>query len=275
MGRNFPTIVLTGLMMIVSVAVAEDPDPSDDKRSLAEKRLEVMATTMTAVRIRSADPEVPKQLHANSLFRYDDETRGYVDGTVWKLGETGRPLAMITSELHPNYGNLGPRMVFDFLSLTDKPFAVVSDNVPGWSPSASAVEMKQLTGAPPPAASPAKRLTQLKEQSRRFSGTQDVEELLTTLVDLRLMPREIDRYSPAIDERADGAIFLFANGRNPAVVLLIETDGKEWQYGLGRLTLPSILKMRLDDEVVWSQPRNPSYSMSTPYAATNVAAKFP
>lgn len=273
MSRTLAGLVLCGL---VSVAIAEDSEPTDDKRSLAEQRLEVMSTAMTAVSIRSSDPEVPKQLHPNSLFRYDDETRGYVDGTVWKLGDKGRPLAIITSELHPNYSDLGPRMVFDFLSITDKPFEVVANTVPRWAPSAPAVEMKPLPGAPVPAATAAKRLTQLKEQARRFSGTQDVEELTRTLVNLRLMPREIERYTPTGNEQADGAVFLFANGRNPAVVLLIETDGSEWQYGLGRLSLPSTLTMWLDDEMVWSAPRNPTvYGTSMGYWAANVAAQFP
>jgi hypothetical protein len=268
-------VVIVGALAVVAGA----DEPEADKRSLAERRLEVMESAMKSVSIRSIAPEVPRQMHPNSLFRYDDETRGYVDGTVWKLGDTGRPLAIITSELHPNYvdggTNRGPSMVFDFLSITDKPFEVVADTVPRWAPSASAVEMKPLPGAPAPAATAAKRLTQLKEQSRRFAGSQEVEELTTTLVELRLIPREIDRYSPVKDELADGAMFLFANGRNPAVVLMIETDGKEWQYGLGRLSLPSILKMRLDDEIVWTQPRYPSRGSSMSYWATNVPAKVP
>jgi hypothetical protein len=153
---------------------------------------------------------------------------------------------------------------------------VVAKTVPRWAPTAPAVEMKPLPGAPAPAVTAAKRLTQLKEQARRFSGTQDVEELTRTLVNLRLIPREIERYTPAGNEQADGAVFLFANGRNPSVVLLIETDGKEWLYGMGRLSLPSTLTMRLDDELVWTAPRNPSvYGMSMGYWAANVASQFP
>jgi hypothetical protein len=234
-----------------------------------------MASRIRGIAISSPDPEIPKQMHPHSLFRYDDETRGYVDGTVWKLGDSGRPLAIITAELHPNYLNDGPRVVYDFLSLTDSPFTVQSTQVPRWSPSSSAVEMKPLPGSPEPAATAARRLTQLKKQARRFSGTQEIDELTTTSVNLRMMPREIDRYTPAGGERADGAIFLYANGRNPAVVLVLETDGTDWRYGLGRLSLPSELRMRLDDQLVWSQSRNPAYSLSTGYAAANVPAKFP
>jgi hypothetical protein len=122
-------------------------------------------------------------------------------------------------------------------------------------------------------------LTQLKEQARRFSGTQEVQELQEqekTFVHLRLLPREIDRYSPGPHELADGALFLFANGRNPALMLIVETDGKEWRYGIGRLSMPSTLEMRLDDTAVWTQPRIPSSpGWSEPYNASNSPAEFP
>jgi hypothetical protein len=136
--------------------------------------------------------------------------------------------------------------------------------------------MMPLPKAPVPSPVAARRLTQLKEQARRFSGTQEVDELEKTFVHLRLMPREIDRYVPVSHELADGAIFLFANGRNPALLVLIESDGKEWQYGIGRLSMPSTLEMKLDNAVVWSQPRIPSSpGWSEPYNASNSPAEFP
>jgi hypothetical protein len=135
--------------------------------------------------------------------------------------------------------------------------------------------MMPLPKAPVPSPVAARRLTQLKEQARRFSGTQEVAELEKTFVHLRLMPREIDRYVPTSHEMADGAIFLFANGRNPALLLVVETDGKEWQYGIGRLSMPSTLEMKLEDAVVWSQPRIPPSDWSQPYTASNSPAEFP
>ena len=91
-----------------------------------------------------------------------------------------------------------------------------------------------------------------------------------------MLPREIERYSPGPEQLSDGAIFLFANGRNPALLLVVETDGKDWKYGIGRLSMPSTLEMRLDDLVVWSAPRIPSSpGWSEPYNASNSPATFP
>lgn len=253
----------------------EDAGNQPDKGDVARKRLEIMASRIESLAVSSTDPNVPQRMESTPLFRYDDETRGYVDGTIWRLGEKGRPLAVVTAELHPRYLGGGSRVIYDFLSLTDCSFTARSADVAGWSPSGSAVALQPLAGAPPPAAEAAKRLTQLKRQARRFSGTQVVQELDKTSVQLRLLPREIDRYSPAAHELADGAIFLLVNGRNPALLLVVETDGEAWQYGVGRLSSPSTLKVQLDDVLVWSQPPFASFGWSQPYTASNSAAEFP
>ncbi len=259
-----------------SLARAEEADAKPpDKRDVARQRMEVMASRIESLAVSSTDPQFPKRMQSTPLFRYDDETRGYVDGTIWRLGESGRPLAVVTAELHPRYLGGDSRVIYDFLSLTDRPFTARSPDVAGWSPSGSAVAMQPLADAPPPAAEAAKRLTQLKQQARRFSGTQVVQELDKTSVQLRFLPRQIDRYSPAEHKLADGAIFLLVNGRNPALLLIVETDGEAWQYGVGRLSSPSTLEVRLDDVLVWSQPRFASFEWSQPYTASNSAAEFP
>jgi hypothetical protein len=285
------TIVVVPLLCLLSggicgSAVGEEEgskpaatDAGDEKSGVARQRLKVMTERIESIVISSSDPAIPKQMQPAPLFRYDDETRGYVDGTVWRLGEKGRPLAIITAELHPNYLGSGPCVVYDLLSLTARPFTARSPDIPGWSPRAPAVVLKPLPGAPEPSPTAAKRLTQLKEQARRFSGTQEVQELRgvdKTFVHLRLLPREIDRYAPGPQEFADGAIFVFANGRNPALLLVVETDGRDWQYGIGRLSMPSTLEMRLEETVVWSEPRIPSSpGWTEPYNASNSPAVFP
>ncbi|MDZ4686166.1 MAG: hypothetical protein SH850_13955 [Planctomycetaceae bacterium] len=265
--------LVAALCLAAFPAFAEDEQPAPP--DIAARRMEAMKSRIDKINVSSADPAVPRRMHATPLFRYDDETRGYVDGTVWRLGDTGRPLAIVTAELHPHYLGSDARVVYDLLSLTDKRYTIRSADLAGWSPQGSAVAMQALPNGPAPAATPAARLAQIKQQARRFTGTQEVTELATQFVHLRLLPREIDRYTPSDDPHADGAIFLLVNGRNPALVLLIETDGAKWQWGVGRLTLPSNLELHLDDVKVWAQPRNASNGSNSPYYATNVSAEFP
>ena len=262
-------VMVSGLLL-----PAGEDTPSAKPEGLAERRMEVMASRVAAITVSSPEEGFPKRLQTPALFRYDDETRGYVDGTVWRLGETGRPLAIITAELHPNYLGGGPRIVYDFLSLTERPFSARSADVLNWTPRGSAVQMTALPDGADPAAEPARRLTQIKAAARRFTGTQLLQETDETSVELRLLPKHIDRYVPHASERSDGAVFLLVNGRNPALVLLIETDGEKWQYGVGRLSLPSTLTLRLDGREVWSEGRV-GISWASPYNASNSAVVVP
>jgi len=196
---------------------------------IAAERMEVMKVRALAVQFSSNADGFPRQVQDEPLFRYDDPTRGYVDGTVWRLGATGRPLAIITAELNPDYLGSGPRIVYDLLSVTDRPFVGQSPDFK-WRSSQSAVEMKPLPDGPDAADSDVRRLLQLKQTVRRFSAYQRVEEVVDEDIQLRLVPTPIDRYVPCQDGKpkspnADGAVFVFAAGRMPGVILFLETDG--------------------------------------------------
>ena len=249
-----------------------------DKPGLSDRRLKLMRDR--ALAIEFVGKSIPKTVEPKALFRYDDPARGYQDGTVWRLGKSGRPLAIVTTELHPRYGYQGtgrsnPRVVYDLLSLTPRPFRANSNDI-RWRPGKSAVEWQRIEQAPKPADSPTIRLRQFKQLARRFKAVQRVDETGTDdqrLV-LRLLPKNIDRYKPGTSERSDAAVFLFVAGRMPGVILFVETDGTEWQFAVGRLSGPSILSLSLDGEEVWLVPSN-NGSSGDPYFATNGSAVLP
>ena len=263
-------VCLLSSELFAQVSIAEGPEK--DSADVAAERLNVMTERAKAIVITSNTTDIPSSLESEPLFRYDDPTRGYVDGLIWRLGKRGRPLAIITNELHPNYLQSGPRIVFDLLSMTPTPFTAKSSDFI-WQPGGSAVKMVRLDGAPTPASSVATRLSQIKSQARRFSATQNVSEIATTFSHLRLLPKEIDRYQPTDAELSDAAAFLMVNGRNPGLILFVETDGKEWSYGVGRLSYPSTLTVMLDDEVVWTKP--PGSEPDSSYNAFNSSSRFP
>lgn len=253
-------------------------------RDLSDARLDLMREHAHAIQFksRSEDPakRIPRTVESKPLFRYDDLARGYQDGTVWRLGPKGRPLAIVTTELHPRYGlqrtgRSNPRVVYDLLSLTDSSFTANSKHLT-WRPTKPAVEMKTLVPAPEPATTRTGRLRQLKQLSRRFQALQLVNEQGTDnqkLV-LRLLPKEIDRYQPTSNANSDAATFLFVAGRMPGVILFIETDGEGWQFGVGRLSGPSRLALRLDENEVWIVQPSVGNS-SEPYYATNGIVQLP
>jgi hypothetical protein len=74
----------------------------------------------------------------------------------------------------------------------------------------------------------------------------------------RLLPTPLFRFSQTEQNQSDGAVFAYAYGTNPEVILLLETaqteEGLKWHYGLAPLTATEIA-VRLDDREIWTQPK--------------------
>ncbi len=273
--------------MVVAAVLVQLPIPASGQQSEAEEaRMELMVSRALGIRFFSSHPGFPTSLQSKPLFRYDDVPRGYVDGAVWRLGKQGRPLAIITTELHPDYLGGGPRIVYDFLSLSSHPFTAKSEDA-AWTPSESAVTMKPLRIADRsteglahsfdrPAQTPSKRLFQMKRIMQRFTANQVVSEESPEekKLSLRLLPRPIERYRDPENKNSDGAVFLFVAGRMPGVIVFLETDGSKWRYGVGRLSAPSTLVVSIDGAEVWKVPPNFG-TWSQPYNASNSSAIIP
>jgi hypothetical protein len=125
-------------------------------------------------------------------------------------------------------------MSIEFCSLTEKRFSLKhkKEDV-RWDATASALTLKALPESPKPAGTSAGRLTQMRQLARRFAAKERFDK---ELIECRLIVQPIDRYHSEAQKIADGAIFAFANGTNPEIGVLLETDGKDWQYGVLRLT---------------------------------------
>jgi hypothetical protein len=76
-----------------------------------------------------------------------------------------------------------------------------------------------------------------------------------------MLAQPIHRYRDPLAGLLDGAMFIFAHGTNPEIVLLIEAAGQDaaaaaWQYGVARLGSAE-LHVSLDSREVWTQERTP------------------
>ena len=114
-----------------------------------------------------------------------------------------------------------------------------------WEPTGSALKLVDLPNAPRPASTAAARLAQMRGLARRFAAT---ERLNNESIECRLMTQPIDRYKSEA-EKISGAIFAFANGTNPEVGVVFETDGECWRYGTLRLSAAE-LSVTLDGRQV-------------------------
>lgn len=248
-------------------AVEEEQTP---EKQLAKKRLDLMTSRIGQVQVRSGVEgiDLPATFESTPIFRYDDPARGLVSAAVWRLGAKGRPLAIITTELQPRF--LGkPRIVYEYLSLIDTPFTASSKDC-AWSPRASEVTFKPIPGAPEPAENERQRLIQMRTEAKRFIASEVVKERY----ELRLVPQPIERYTPEGSPRADGSMFILAFGLNPEAILFIESDGKQWNYAIGRLAGASKMSAEIDGQVVW-EVGPPKYVWQSSYAGSNAPADIP
>jgi len=140
-----------------------------------------------------------------------------------------------------------PTIGYEYSSLTTTRFSVALDNF-RWSPPGTLYEFRAVPNGPVPDRTPQRRLIQMREISKRFSGVEEVDQ---ERCELRLLTQPVDRYVPSNVENADGAIFLFAFGTNPEVVLLLESDGVKWNYAAGRMTGAQSVTLTIDNAIAW------------------------
>ena len=178
------------------------------------------------------------------MLRFGDATRATSDGAIWKLGEN-RPDVVIAMEFtHSDDRTL---LQYEFLCLTDESFDLKTSEGWTWTPSDSAIKWKTLRA--PVSTSAPQRFRQLKQIVRRFSATEVYEGQRYTL---RLLVQPIDRYKIP-KTKHDGAVFVFANGTNPEVLVLIESSDEGWKYAFARLC-GAAPEVTLNGETVWKKP---------------------
>lgn len=117
-----------------------------------------------------------------------------------------------------------------------------------WSAPGTLYEFKAVPNGPVPEKTALRRLIQMREIAKRFVAVEEVDK---ERCELRLLTQPVDRYVPSNTENADGAIFLFAFGTNPEVVLMLESDGTKWNYAAGRMTGAQSVSLTIDDVIAW------------------------
>lgn len=248
----------------------EDKSPAADKErqeQRSKRRLEFMKSAVKELKASLQDDPAagPLKIAPTPLLRYNDETRGFLDAGVWRLGEQGRPRALVTVELY-RAGEGQVTLSYEFLSLTSSQLSLTSARGVRWSPRGTELKMAALPDTPAPADSSKARLLQMRQLARRFAAH---EEHQKDKVECRLMPQPIDRYDDPSQQITDGAIFAFANGTNPEIGLLLECGPAGWSYGVVRLSAAATV-LDLDGKPVFQAPESYAYNPAAPYTG----AKF-
>lgn len=261
-------LALLLVLTAIPVLHAQETDPDEAAR---KQRLVLMEQTIAGFEVRSeAGLSKPAlTFTAKPLLRYSDPTRGaganvLLDASVWRLGEAGRPTALVTLEIYRAADDTA-LLSYEFAALSDAKFSLRHKQHEKivWQATGSAVSLSPLADAPSPAKSAAGRLNQMRGLARQFTVR---ETLDGESIECRLLAQPIDRYSSPDDKIVDGAIFAFANGTNPELAILLECDDTRWSYGVVRLSAAASTLQHAGREVA-NFPKGDFLNASGPYSA--------
>jgi hypothetical protein len=249
--RLLAITIAASALGFLSLATAQDAPATAKDDAEAKQRLKLMQEAVESLQAKSTELKTKGALTPGDkpLLRYacSGLPNELLDAGIWRVGIEGRPTALITVELYktPNDSRF---VSYEFLALTEKSFSLshkTRSNI-HWEPAESGLVVKDLPDAPKPATTMTNRLVQMRALARRFTATEPWKK---DPIDLRLMAQPIDRYQTDQPKIVDGAVFAFANGTNPEIGLLLETDGDNWRYGILRLTTAPA-KVKLDEKEV-------------------------
>ncbi len=270
--RNLRSVLTTKtpillLWLLTGIIVAAEPEvakPNSDAaaRESAARLVAMRRRAMSvAVETEAASGQmVAAKVIETPLLRYSNQAAAIItaDATVWAWGQAGRPAAMASLE----------EAGLEIVSLVDHPVTLTGKSGLKWTAAKSEIVWKEVPKAPAPATSVPLRTRQMKEISKRFSavghygnGSGDEQ--------LRLLERNLHRYSDPDKQIVDGAIFAFAAGTNPEVIVLIECRESaeqrlQWYYGVTRLSAGG-LEAKLDGRDAWKCEGISSWNPKAPY----------
>jgi len=246
--RSVMLLVCATSVAGLTASRAEEPRPETD--AALQKSIERVSTI--TVDLLDGDRVRRIERVADPVLRFEEPTRGNEQGSVWIWGTAGRPAAMLELFNGPNVG-----WAYVVSSLADHPLRTERDGGAWWQPEKTDLTFSTLPDVPAPAATDRGRLLQMRTLARRFSA-HEFWDPDNSRFDLRLLPQPVHRYDAATAGLLDGALFVFANGTNPEVFLLLEAvkqnDRLFWQYGAAR-SGHAELHLELNGNEVWSVPR--------------------
>jgi hypothetical protein len=223
------------------------------------------------VRLQSR-PKEPLVVSPKPLLVYSNPTIGFdTHGAFFVWTRNGRPEAIgaIWSKRIGADETSRKNVNHEFHSLALEPLVAQGKDGVKWTPEKPGLELRLVPGAPPPARARIKRLAQMREISRQFTGFdlnpregdgEEVERQMRVLPNPLFryeMPEEGARRGAIADDVGDGAIFGLFYDWDPEILLVIETretdEGPRWHYGVAYLDYKP-LRLELQSREVWSKP---------------------
>lgn len=225
-------IVSTGLLpcfLSRSSSAEESGERSEDVE--AARSREATENAKAAVRRYelASSGEGAIKLHEQPLLKWSNPAAGSIHGNVFIWTRDGRPF--VAGSLFQWFSPF-THQSHEFVSLATTPLAARYQGTEVWRTAEPGVEFTPLTRGPKPASSPARRLVQMRALLRQFSATKIDRE--GQQQELRPLTQPVLRYQPEQSAVVDGGLFVFVQGTDPEVWLMLEAhqrDGhRAWHF---------------------------------------------
>lgn len=266
------------VLTVGGIAGADEPSASSIRRAAA---LQITTDAAKAYEFELAG-EPPRKLtfHPDSLLRWSNPVAGEVYGDVFVWTRDGRP--ELIGSFHQWYSPL-THGAHEFHSLAAVGIRGTRDGQPVWNSQRPGIQWRPVPNRPAVAATPPARLSQMRSISREFTVRKTDREGVVR--EMRLLRQPVYRYAPddSNSNLGDGALFVFVQGTDPEVFLLVEArpaggDWK-WHYALARMNSVQFVAKYQDREVwrveiwPWSRTKNGSepYTQFGPFHRPNAA----
>lgn len=230
----------------------QDADAAARARVLAKMR---KRAEQAKIHTLDGDRQIQAELVAEPLVRYSDQPRVMADATMWALGKPGRPAAILKVEAYRrDNGELV--WLYSMSSTSEDLISAQWGDGHRWKSKSPGISWQSLLPAPAANESPALRLRQMKELSRRFAVHAD--DPGRGKEELRPLTQPIYRYADSDNGIVDAAVFGFASyGTNPNALVMVELHkdaaGTAWRFACARAT-DAGLAVSLDGKQVWTCP---------------------
>lgn len=235
-------LAIAATFMLCSIACAKDAERATRMKGMREQIEKLVPTGRDASLW---------QLRDKPVHRYSDPTRNIIDASIWAVGRSGRPQAMVVLEL---YEDDDSKLLNYELTATSH---TVDQTMKGpnlnWQLSGrnAEVKFKEFSAAGPPEATKLIRGRQMKEIAAKLTAS---EEWDGQEYELRVMPRPVLRYQDNDAGILDGSVFILARGTNAELLVLIEAQQARedaiWQVAFARLGAASF-NVKYDRAELW------------------------
>jgi hypothetical protein len=190
------------------------------------------------------------KLAPDPILRWSNPAAGEIHGNVFLWTTEGRPV--VVGSLY-KWFSPHTHMSHEFHSLSELPLEGRFNDAEVWSPRTAGLKFAPLPEAAKPAATGPQRVLQMRRFAKDFAATK--KERNGNQSELRLLPQPIYHYSAPKQKVVDGALFVFVQGTDPEVFVLLEARGEEgsaaWHFAATRMNSVEF-RLRYHDREVWS-----------------------